>query len=208
MPKLKLLLSILLSLVYTVPAFAQAGPMRNGLPPVSMDSFVYEAAGNAELIYGDEGVTNIPPYNEFTYEHRINNGIFGQRDAGLTTGHGSFMPSAWGDDEFLGAEWSQSGHNGGNPNSTGGLNNTTPDPQTPNQNPTGNPSQSKVNPTTTSPTPTANVPGYDPNNFNWQANQPFTPGQFNWQSSGFTPGQFNWQAAPGAQTASSGNTGF
>src|SRR5574337_2048480 len=75
-PKLKLLLSLILSIVYTVPAFAQAGKMRNGLPPTSMDSFVYEAGGNAELIYGDEGVTNIPPYFEFTYEHRINNGIF------------------------------------------------------------------------------------------------------------------------------------
>lgn len=88
----------------------QPQPMRNGLPPVSMDSFVFEAAENAELIYGDEGVDDIPPYDEFTKEHRINNGIFDQRNRGLTTGHGSYLPDAWGGDEWVdGPEWDMSG---------------------------------------------------------------------------------------------------
>jgi len=45
----------------------------------------------------------------------------GQRDAGLTTGHGSYMPSAWGADEFIAppGEWSQSGSNNGSPNYNG-----------------------------------------------------------------------------------------
>ncbi len=109
--------------------------VRNGLPPTSMDSFVYEAGFNAELIYGDEGVNNtgiigigpigigpggislnsssggLPPYNGFTQAHRINNGITGRRDSGLTTGHGSYLPSAWGADEFLltAEPWTKSG---------------------------------------------------------------------------------------------------
>ena len=49
--------------------------MVNGLPATNMDSFVYQAGGSAELIYGDEGVDDIPPYFEFTKEHRIAAGI-------------------------------------------------------------------------------------------------------------------------------------
>lgn len=87
---------------------------RNGLPPTRLDSFVLNAGGHAAHIYGDEGVT-LPPYEEFTKVHRINIGIMGDRDAGLTTGHGSYMPDAWGGDEFVdGPEFSQSGANGGN----------------------------------------------------------------------------------------------
>jgi hypothetical protein len=86
------------------------GAMRNGLPATTTDSFVYQAGGQAELIYGDEGVYDIPPYFEFTKEHRIAAGIFGQRDAGLTTGHGSLLPDAWGGDEFVkGPEFDVSG---------------------------------------------------------------------------------------------------
>src|ERR1700729_3585022 len=97
----KVILVALLCLVSGAPpALAQAGSMRNGLPPTSMDSFVYEAAGMQDLIYGDEGVQDIPPYFEFTPENRINSGSFGTRDAGLTTGHstnngGQLMPCAW-----------------------------------------------------------------------------------------------------------------
>jgi len=88
---------------------------RNGLPVTSLDSFVLNAGGHAEHIYGDEGADGLPPYFEFTKVHRINTGITGQRDTGLTTGHGSYMPDAWGGDEFVdGPEWSQSGSNGGN----------------------------------------------------------------------------------------------
>lgn len=85
--------------------------VRNNLPPCMTDSFVHEAGGNAELIYGDEGFQSPPPYMEFTQDHRIERGIHGIRDAGLTTGHGSWLPNAWGDDEFIsaGGEWSQAG---------------------------------------------------------------------------------------------------
>lgn len=84
----------------------------NGLPPATMDSFVYEAGPHAEHIYGDEGTNGLPPYQGFSAAHRINAGIMDQRDAGLTTGHGSFMPKAFGADEFIQApgEWGQSGY--------------------------------------------------------------------------------------------------
>ncbi len=92
----------------TAPIFGPTG--RNGLPVTSLDSFVLNAGGMAELIYGDEGADGIPPYFEFTVEHRINTGIQGARAAGLTTGHSSMMPDAWGGDEFVkGPEWSMSG---------------------------------------------------------------------------------------------------
>jgi|AGTN01.2.fsa_nt_gi hypothetical protein len=84
------------------------------LPPTRMDSFVFNAGGRAYQIYGDEGARALPPYEEFTKDHRINEGIVADRDAGLTTGHGDYLPDAWGNDEFLGEEWSQSGANGGN----------------------------------------------------------------------------------------------
>jgi len=88
--------------------------MRNGLPPTNMDSFVWEAGEHAEHIYGDESTTSHPPYFEFTKVHRINTGITDVRDRGLTAGRGSWMPDAWGNDEFLAppGEWSQSGSNG------------------------------------------------------------------------------------------------
>jgi hypothetical protein len=62
------------------------------LPPTSLDSFVSNAAGAAELIYGDEGTDGLPPYQGFTIEHRIGTGIY---NPFLTTGHASFLPSAW-----------------------------------------------------------------------------------------------------------------
>lgn len=86
--------------------------VRNSLPPCMTDSFVHEAGADAELIYGDESENSLPPYMEgFTPEHRIERGIHDIPDAGLTTGHGSLLPSAWGADEFIldGGEWSQSG---------------------------------------------------------------------------------------------------
>lgn len=105
--------------------FAQnSGPFRQlaarQLPPVRMDSFVRQAGAMAELIYGDEGVGGtekfpdggggrLPPIDGFSQENRIDSGIFGIRDEGLTTGHGSLMPSAWGADEYLGDEWAYTG---------------------------------------------------------------------------------------------------
>lgn len=109
----KLLFGLCLSASLISPAMAQLN--NKGLPPTSMDSFVRQAAGNAENIYGDEGHEGPPPFDEFVYQNRINSGIYDIRDKGLTTGHGSYLPSAWGNDEFLGAEWSQAGSNRGNP---------------------------------------------------------------------------------------------
>lgn len=85
--------------------YGRPGGTVNGLPPCRLDSFVLNAAGAADLIYGDEGTDGPPPFEEFTAEHRIDAGIFGDTKKGLTTGHRSHLPSAWGNDEFLGAEW-------------------------------------------------------------------------------------------------------
>lgn len=97
-------------------AYAPSTGSRNGLPATTMDSFVANAvkAGRGDEIYGDEGVGAAPPpfYAGFTANHRINAGIVGEQDAGLTTGHGSYLPDAWGRDEYLGGqEWSRGGQN-------------------------------------------------------------------------------------------------
>ncbi len=105
---------------------AQPGALNtNRLPPVRTDSFVQQAGAMAEDIYGDEGVGGIekkggnigifhpgklPPFENFTRANRIDTGIVGQRAAGLTTGHGSFMPCAWGADEYIGNEWAMTGN--------------------------------------------------------------------------------------------------
>lgn len=89
------------------PVFGGGG--RNGLPRTELSGFV--RGGNAEAIYGDEGADGIPPYFEFTAQHRIQRGI---QSNGLTTGHGSVLPAAWGGDEFCkGSEFSMSGQQGG-----------------------------------------------------------------------------------------------
>lgn len=90
------------------------------LPPVSTDSFVHQAGARAEDIYGDEGVGGIekcpgsygmahqghlPPIEGFNPDNRIDAGIYGIRNLGLTTGRGSYLPSAWGADEYVGDEW-------------------------------------------------------------------------------------------------------
>lgn len=76
------------------------------LPPTTLDSFVANAGGAAEMIYGDEGTDGLPPLSGFDKGSRINSGI---TSPGLTTGHGSMMPDAWGGDEFTGNEWDMSG---------------------------------------------------------------------------------------------------
>ncbi len=95
----------------TLPVLAD-GTNARGLPPTTMDSFVTQAAGQAERIYGDEGSVGMSPYEGYETGNRINAGIYGQRDAGLTTGHASYMPDAAGGDEWTGNEWSQSGPTG------------------------------------------------------------------------------------------------
>ena len=63
-----------------------------GLQATTLDSFVVNAGGNAEMIYGDEGTTDIPPLFGFTEGNTINAGIQGN----LTTGHADpGLPSAW-----------------------------------------------------------------------------------------------------------------
>ncbi len=106
----------------------------NGLPPTTLDSFVFSSGANMEQIYGDEGtgvfsqsglaptpglVTNSPlaptPIEGFAAQNRIGWGIASSTsNLGLTTGHNSYMPSAWGADEFLipGGEWANSGTGG------------------------------------------------------------------------------------------------
>lgn len=92
-----------------------SGPTgRNGLPMTSTDSFVLNSAGEAESIFGNEGRDGLSPYSEFTPDHRIERGITGERAEGLTTFHGSLLPSATGNDEFIGGtEWLQAGRSGG-----------------------------------------------------------------------------------------------
>lgn len=81
----------------------------DGLPPTRLDSFVREAGGLAFQIYGDEGTSGPPPISGFNRVNRIDAGIQGN-NAGLTTGHESVLPSAWGADEFIGGpEYSISG---------------------------------------------------------------------------------------------------
>jgi hypothetical protein len=66
------------------------GPAASGLPPTRLDSLVYQSGLNF-TIYGDEGVDDKPPLDDFSY---IDSGITSGQ---LTTGHrdGS-LPSAWG----------------------------------------------------------------------------------------------------------------
>lgn len=85
-----------------------------GLPPTNLDSFVYQAGGRAEEIYGDEGVDGLPPIDGFNAQNRIDAGIFGTRNAGLTTGHGSLMPAAWGWADGTSNEWAWTGDKSGN----------------------------------------------------------------------------------------------
>lgn len=87
------------------------GPVgRNNLPSTHLDSFVLNAGGYADQIYGGDCADCSPPaFKNFTQNHRINAGIRGERSQGLTTGHGSYLPNAWGGDEFVdGPEFSRS----------------------------------------------------------------------------------------------------
>lgn len=71
--------------------------LRNSLPPTVLDSFVLQS-GRDEKIYGDEGYMGPPEEQDFKPENRINAGFDLKTFAGLTTGHGDMMPSAWGFD--------------------------------------------------------------------------------------------------------------
>jgi hypothetical protein len=93
-----------------LPPVTSGAPSSNSLPPTNLDSFVKQSGGHAYHIYGDEGLDGPPPYMSFDKVHRINTGITDARDKGITTGHGSLLPDAWGKDEFLGLETDQSGY--------------------------------------------------------------------------------------------------
>ncbi len=76
----------------TSACFGYVAGGRGGLPTTSMDSFVQNAGGRAETIYGDEGSDSIPPLFHFDV---IDSGISGKTAAGLTTGQHQKLPSAW-----------------------------------------------------------------------------------------------------------------
>lgn len=65
---------------------------RGTLPPTRLESFV-RMSGMSDAIYGDEGADGLPPYFGFDQSHRIERGLGG---TGLTTGHKSDAPEAWG----------------------------------------------------------------------------------------------------------------
>jgi hypothetical protein len=54
------------------------------LPQARFNSFVRQAGGNAERIFGDDGGSGVPPMSGYTDMSRINAGI---NSPGLTTGH-------------------------------------------------------------------------------------------------------------------------
>lgn len=86
----------------------------NGLPMTTSDGFVENAGGMAELIYGGDGSNGPPVFNGYDPSHRIERGIQGERAEGLTTGHGSPLPSASGGDEFVKPEpFTQAGSSSG-----------------------------------------------------------------------------------------------
>ncbi|CAN5611981.1 hypothetical protein BH10CYA1_BH10CYA1_12560 [soil metagenome] len=81
-----------LPVTQTVPLDKVFGGGRK-LPPTRLDSFVRNAGGSADQIYGDEGGEGIPPFFGFDEGHYIGTGI---NSGQLTTGHRSGLPSAWG----------------------------------------------------------------------------------------------------------------
>jgi len=74
---------------YYAPSNIAARQFGGVLQPTQMTSFVADSGYN-DFIYGDEGTDGPPPYDDFGY---INDGI---SSSGLTTGHPSGAPSAWG----------------------------------------------------------------------------------------------------------------
>lgn len=70
----------------------------DGLPPTRLDSFVREAGGLANKIYGDEDEEGgLPKIEGFNPENRIEFGITNSENhINLTTGHESYLPSACG----------------------------------------------------------------------------------------------------------------
>jgi|GEM_PF-1171922 len=82
--------SKVLNLAYTTRTVLSQKSQK--LPKTTLDSFVYQAGGAAEQIYGDEGVGGLPPMFGMDESHTIGSGI---NSGGLTTGHQSNMPSAW-----------------------------------------------------------------------------------------------------------------
>ncbi len=98
------------------------------LPPRWIASSPTLLLQNALMKYTEtKELVRLPPpfYDGFTARHRINAGIVGQQDAGLTTGHGSYLPDAWGRDEYLGGQ--ESSLSGPNNNAYSKIN--TPDIQ-------------------------------------------------------------------------------
>lgn len=80
-----------------IPAGVPTNKIRgNRLPDTTLDSFVKNAGGEAEFIYGDEGTDQQPKMNGLTRANTISHGFHGIDNLGLTTGHGSYLPDASG----------------------------------------------------------------------------------------------------------------
>ena len=73
-------------------SFALRQMGRGTLPPTQLTSLVRDS-GMSDAIYGDEGTDGPPPYFGFDESHRFERGLGG---SGLTTGHKSDAPEAWG----------------------------------------------------------------------------------------------------------------
>lgn len=74
---------------FTAPGnFALRQQGRKTLPPTQLTSIIRDS-GYSDTTYGDEGTCGPPPYSNFT---TIDGGLSG----GMSTGHRSDAPSAWG----------------------------------------------------------------------------------------------------------------
>lgn len=74
--------------------------LRSSLPATVLDSFVLQS-GLDKHIYGGEGYLEPEDLSDgFSSARRIETGIDRQSKEGLTTGHGSYLPSAWGYDQY------------------------------------------------------------------------------------------------------------
>ncbi len=65
---------------------------RNGLPDTRLDGLVNPSDARSEIVFGGEGNTGPPPVNGFEMQNRIGPTL----NPGLSTGHGSYLPSAQG----------------------------------------------------------------------------------------------------------------
>lgn len=102
----------------TVP---RAARLSSGLPATNWGKSIASAGDNqyaGSHVYGDEGAAGVPPYFEFSKSQRVALGLNAaaaprpdsSAGSALKSGHGSYLPDAFGGDEFVdGKDWSTSG---------------------------------------------------------------------------------------------------